>query len=415
MKEKGALMGKSRYLTAREAAETLGVSMPTLYAYVSRGFIRSEPDEGNKRVRRYLREDVQQLRERRELRRNPAKFMGKTLHQPHDFFVESAIPLVADGKLYYRGYEVVALATSRSVEEVAALIWLGDSDADAQALFDAAGKRGSPQCLAIGQHLFGLTLIELFQVALPVAAAEDVSAYDLRLPTAAQTGARILQLLTLIAASRNQRSAGLAQTLQEGWAPHDPHAARLLSAALILCADHELSVSTYTVRCAASGGATLYGAVIAGLAALQGVKHGGDIEQAEVFLNEVDVPQRAHTVITHRLKRGEQLPGFGHPLYPAGDPRGKALLELLTNAYPDSPTTALAHAVVAQVRRAIDQQPTIDFALAVLARVLNLPAGVALALFALGRTIGWIGHAIEQYQLDHFLRPRVEYVGPAPL
>jgi len=407
-------MAKDQYLTAQEAATELGVSTATLYAYVSRGLVRSEPTTRSKRVRRYHREDVQRLKERKELRHNPAKLAERVLHWGVPV-LESAITLIADGHLYYRGHEVVALATTRAVEEVAALIWLGDLKADVTALFDAAGDSVSSRCLAIRQQLADLTPIEIFQAVLPVAAAEDVAAHDLRPQAVAQAGVRILRLLALIVAGRERSSGDIARTIQEGWAPETPSTAQLLRTALILCADHELHVSAFTARCVASAGATPYGVVTAGLAALQGVKHGVFIQQMEAFLEEVGMSNRAHAAIVSRLKRGELLPGFGHRLYPAGDPRGKALLELTTKAYPNSPATALANAVIAQVRRVIGEHPTIDFALAVLARTLHLPPGAALALFALGRTIGWIGHAIEQYQLDQLIRPRARYVGPAPL
>ena len=284
-----------------------------------------------------------------------------------------------------------------------------------QAIFEAAGKKGSPQCLAICRQLFGLTPFELLQAALPIAAAEDVAAYDLRLPAIAQTGARILQLQTLIATGRARRQSTIAQTLQEGWVPDSPAAVPLLDAALILCADHELNVSTFTARCAASAGSTPYAAVIAGLAALQGNKHGGFIEQVEAFLDEINAPHMAHEVITRRLKRSERLPGFGHPLYPDGDPRGTILLDLVTLACPDTSAVELVQSVVTQVQQIIGERPTIDFGLAALAKVLNLPTGAALALFAIGRTIGWIGHTIEQYQLDQIIRPRARYTGPAPI
>jgi citrate synthase len=407
-------MGKDQYLTAQEAATELGVSAATLYAYVSRGLVRSEPTNGGRRLRRYHREDVQRLKERKELRRNPAKLAERALHWGVPV-LESALTLIADGHLYYRGHEVVALATTRTVEEVAALIWLGDLKADVTALFDAAGNGISPRCLASRQQLAGLTPIEVFQAVLPVAAAEDVAAYDLRPQAVAQAGARILRLLALIIAGRERNCGDIAGTIQEGWAPDAPSAARLLSAALILCADHELHASAFTARCVASAGSTPYAVVTAGLAALQGVKHGVFIQQMEAFLEEVGTPSRAHAAIVSRLKRGELLPGFGHRLYPAGDPRGKALLELTTEAHPNSPATELANAVIGQARRVIGEHPTIDFALAVLAKTLHLPPGAALALFAVGRTIGWIGHAIEQYQLDQLIRPRARYVGPAPL
>ena len=272
-----------------------------------------------------------------------------------------------------------------------------------------------PRCGAVRRRLADLPLIEQFQVVLPVAAAEDVAAYDLRPVAVAQTGARLLCLLAQVAAGCETRTVDIAHTLQKGWVPRNSSAAQLIRTALILCADHELNVATFTARCVASAGSTPYAVVMGGLAALQGFKHGGYSEQGEAFLREVGAPERAALTIAQRLKRGEQLPGFGHRLYPEGDPRGKALLELTTRAYPDAPATALGNAVATQVRRVVGQHPTIDFALAVLAGALRLPRGAALALFALGRTIGWIGHAIEQYQLDQLIRPRARYVGPVPL
>lgn len=410
-------MEGKQYLTAQEAAAVLNISAPTLYAYVSRGLIRSEFIEGSKRSRRYLREDVERLRERKELRHNPATAAAKALHLGMPV-LDSAIALITDGHLYYRGHDAISLAMTRSVEEVAALLWLGRLDADTVTLFGAVEQKMPSRCFAmqrrLGELLTDLAPIERFQLVLPMAATEDVAAYDLQPPAVAHTGARILRLLTLVAVGRSKSERDLVRTLQEGWVPQNPMAASLLRAALILCADHELNVSAFTARCVASANSTPYAVVIAGLAALQGAKHGGYTDQVEAFLSEVATPERASTAITHRLKRGERLPGFGHQLYPEGDPRAQALLALVTKAYPKAPAMALGKAVVTHVQRTIGQQPTIDFALAILATALRLPAGSALALFALGRTMGWIGHAIEQYQLDQLIRPRARYIGPAP-
>jgi citrate synthase len=191
-----------------------------------------------------------------------------------------------------------------------------------------------------------------------------------------------------------------------------PEAAALINSALILCADHELNVSAFTARCVASAGTTPYGAVIAGLAALQGNKHGGHTERVEALFREVGEGNRVRMTIASRLRRGERIPGFGHPLYPDGDPRAKMLLARTTAVFPHK--TTLAQAIVSEVQQTIGQNPTIDFALVTLARALNLPAGAPIALFALGRTVGWIGHAIEQYNLDQLIRPRARYTGTMP-
>jgi citrate synthase len=105
------------------------------------------------------------------------------------------------------------------------------------------------------------------------------------------------------------------------------------------------------------------------------------------------------------------VPGFGHSLYPGGDPRGAELLRLTAAARPRSSAIALSAAVVEGVLDLMDERPTVDFGLVTLARALELPPGGAKALFAMGRTIGWIGHAIEQYESGSLIRPRARYVG----
>ena len=118
--------------------------------------------------------------------------------------------------------------------------------------------------------------------------------------------------------------------------------------------------------------------------------------------------------VASRLKRGEAIPGFGHRLYPQGDPRGQRLLALVTAAYSQAAAVVLARQMVIAVENAVGLQPTIDFGLVALAQALNLPGGAALSIFALGRTAGWIGQAIEQYEADQIIRPRARYTGRLP-
>ncbi len=404
-------MSGAPHFAAGEAAKELGISLPTLYAYVSRGLIRSEAVGGSSRSRRYRAEDVRLLKQRKELRRNPAKAVEGALHWGEPL-MESGITLIANGHVYYRGHDAVALAKSRTVEEVAALIWTGDF-ALAEKLF--ASQPGlSRHSLAVRKHLSELTSAEAFQVLLPLAAADDISACDLRPASVTQTGARILRLLCAVAVGDRFYSKSIAQALQEGWAPLKPKVAQLINTALILCADHELNVSSFTARCVASAGATPYAVVMGGLAALQGVKHGKATEQVEAFLQEARTPAGVGKVMASRLRRGEKIPGFGHPLYPGGDPRGKALLELVATMFPKSPAVAIATAAAEEAFKLMGEKPSIDFGLVILARALNLPPGGALTLFAVGRTIGWIGHAIEQYQRDRIIRPRARYIGERP-
>lgn len=406
-------MEKKRYLTAREAAEALGISRATLYAYVSRGLVRSEETEGKSRAKRYRREDVEALQRRKALRRDPARAAETALHFGAPV-LESAITLIAHGRIYYRGYDALHLAEQRPVEEVAALIWTGQLQTDD--LFETdAGTETADLALIQGmsQQLDDLSPVEAFQAVLPLVAARDLSAYALSPAAVAQTGARILRLLTMVTTGRGL-AGDIVGSLRQGCSLHGSQTADLLNAALILCADHELNVSSFTARCVASAGSTPYAVVMGGLAALQGSKHGGYTERVEALFREAGTPSGARAAVASRLKRGEGIPGFGHPLYPEGDPRGQALLQRVSAVYPDRPAVALARAIALEVAQATGARPNLDFGLVALTRALALPSGTALALFALGRTIGWLGQAMEQYQRDQMIRPRARYVGPQP-
>jgi citrate synthase len=247
-----------------------------------------------------------------------------------------------------------------------------------------------------------------------VATGEDPGAFDLRPSAVLRSGVRILRLMACGAVRYALEKAPLAQALQQHWVPNQPEAVQLFDAAMVLCADHELNVSAFTVRCVASAGSTPYAAVIAGLSALQGMRHGGYTERVEALLREVERPERAPQILAERLRRGEAIPGFGHRLYPQGDPRARLFLDLMEAAHPHHPDVALAKAVIDAAGDLVDQHPTIDFGLATLARLLDLPNGAALALFALGRAAGWIGHAIEQYAGSELIRPRARYTGRLP-
>ena len=381
--------------------------MPTLYAYVSRGMVRSEAAEGKRRSRRYRAEDVRALLERKERRRDPEGVVEGALRWGAPV-LESGITLVDGGRLFYRGRDVEGLVSEAGIEEVAALIWTGDAGLAVE-IFPGGAEGLSPRVRGTLRTLEGLPPVELFQALLPVASAEDPVGYDLRPAGVVGTGARVLRLMAGVVGGGGEGRT--AEALRRGWCPGEPEAAALLDAALVFCADHELPVSTFAARCVASSGATPYAVVQAGLAALGGTRHGGQTELAEVFLDEVAGSGDARKVIAGRLRRGDGLPGFGHPLYPDGDPRGAGLLRIVAGSLPGSPAVGLSGAVVEEVEELTGELPTVDLALATVARALGLPAGGAVALFAVGRTVGWIGHAIEQYVSNQLIRPRARYVG----
>jgi len=389
---------KPAWVDAKEATALLGVTRATLYAYVSRGRIRSESAPGSTRRRRYARDDVERLRARTRERRNPEKAAEQALHWGLPI-LESAITLIGDGRVYYRGRDAAELARTSSLAEVAALIWTGKTD---------VGPLGEPpRTGAAARAGAAAPFVARAQAALALAAPEDPLAYDLRPHAVARTGWRILHQLALVAAgSSSEPTIDAALAAAWGVSRHGD----LIRAALILCADHELNVSAFTARCVASAGSSPYAVVIAGLAALEGTKHGGSTVRMEAFWDELRRSARLRGGFADRLRRGEAIEGFGHPLYPRGDPRATVLLARL----PKTKAAKYARDLVSAAHDVLGEAPNVDFALVALARALGLPDGAALTLFAIGRTIGWIGHAIEQYRQNAIIRPRAKYVGENP-
>lgn len=392
----------TKYLTALEAARQLQVKPATLYAYVSRGLIRSEMVEDGSRERRYLREDVEKLTRQRESRRDPTKAVKEAMHWGTPV-MDSALTLIENGRLYYRGYEVAQMAVERSFEEVAALLWVDDFEA-AQALFQGDMAFQSEPIDS------DLPAILALQVALAQGQADDLGAYNLTPEAVTRTGVKILKLMTSVLVGETEKQASIAASLAATWSPD---AAQLLNAALVVCADHELNASSFTARVVAGVDANPYAVVMAGLAALQGYKHGKNTEQVAAFIREVGEARYARTVIAERLQRGEKLAGFGHWLYQDEDPRAAVLLRLLRESQQaDAEVMKLIDTISEEADKVIGKAPNIDFALVALEYALKLPRGAALMIFALGRTAGWIAHALEQY--GEMIRPRARYVGRLP-
>ena len=397
-------MARRVYLTADEARRELGIAPQTLYAYVSRGLIRSEPSPDGKRGRRYHAEDVRRLKERRAVRREPDVGAANALHWGAPV-LDSALTLITDGRIYYRGEDAVELSRHRTVEEVAALLWTGTAAAPADWF---AGPLPEPQVER------GLSPLRAYQIELARAEAGDPSAWDRRLERAPRTGATVLRRLVAVSVAGASRESRLSAALQDAWAPDRPEAEPLIRAALILLADHELNVASFTARCVASAGSTLYAAVSAGIGAMHGVHHARHIERVEALFSEVSDPSSARAVLEARLQRGEPIPGFGHRLHPSGDPRATELLARLRTVDPGSPALAMADAIGAAGEALLGDRPTVEIGLIALARSLRFPPGSPLVLWVLGRSISLIAHSLEQYSSPHVLRPRARYVGPPP-
>ncbi|MBA1158247.1 citrate synthase family protein [Microvirga mediterraneensis] len=356
--------------SAEEASSRLGISRASLYAYVSRGLIRSFSSPHDPRQRLYAIEDLEALVERKARFRRPAVAAATALDWGLPV-LETTIAQIKDGRLFYRGQDAIALAGTATLED-AARILVGSLRADA---FLESSRIPAPlPAPAFGLHGFVTQAVRLLSEPAPKEARAAEVAAILRLTAAAASGA-------------DPGIAPLHRHLAAAWKA-SPQASDAIRRALVLCADHELSSSTFAVRVTASTGASLRHAVIAGLVALSGPYHGGMTERVRAFLDD---PARA------------PRPGFRHRLYPEGDPRAQALLENVPLLASDATTLKI-------LADASGGSPGIDVALVMMERAYGLPVGAAFAIFAIGRTAGWLAHAVEQRSQAALIRPRARYV-----
>jgi citrate synthase len=372
----------SEWINRSVALSRLRVKPQTLYAYVSRGRIAMQPDPLDPRKSLYNLGDIEELRVRRARGRARSAVASSAMAWGEPS-LQTAISTVDHGRLVYRGIDAVALADTASWEDIAGLLWQSEDPVTLPSI--ACGDASPFSALA----------------ALVAESYPALGRNEDRLR--ADAIAAIARLAGHFGALDGD--APLHERLVRGWAL-DSSQAEPLRRALVLLADHELNASAFAVRVAASTGASIAASLLAGLCALSGPRHGGAGAAALALLDEAR-RQGPTAAIRRHLALGRHLPGFGHPLYPAGDPRAIALLQVVSL---DDHAGALRDEGTA----VCGLHPNIDFALAVLTRAGGLPEDAPLRLFTLGRSIGWTAHAIEQIKSGGLIRPRAAYVGIPP-
>jgi citrate synthase len=407
------------WVEARAAADYLGVQQRTLYAYVSRGLVRSVPGEHG-RPRLYSREDLARLVARRDARAGHGAVAAGALRWGEPV-LDSAITAITPRGPAYRGHLALDLA-GRRFENVAELLWSGYLPAESVVWPRAPLPLASlAKLIPAGAPALAVMPLLVDAAALadtgrrPASGRSREPARDDR-PDAFVGRARLLIPLLAAALVPDFDAATITRALG---APSvaaiaaralslDESAAAALDVALVVLADHELNASSFTARVAASTGADIYACVAAALATLSGPKHGAAAEVVARFADEVGSPDHAKSAVRALRKRRELPPGFGHSLYPQGDPRALPLLELARGA-----TNRRARTLLALVDALADEHPTVDVGLAALIAALGAPPSAASGLFAVARSAGWIAHALEQRAAGFMLRPRARYVGAA--
>ncbi len=401
-------------LDARDAAELLCVKVETLYAYVSRGLLSSR-EGGRGRARRYRRADVEALRQTRGRRATAAG----ALRWGEPILATAISELTPEGPSY-RGQLATQLAEADTpFESVAELLWSGALPA-ARPRWPALAPL--PELAALERLVPpGAPATSWNPLLVGALAARDPGRFDARpealLPRARQIVRALVVGLALPHDPSRAAAAAEAPTIAGAVAQAlgvraGPAKRRAIDACLVLMAEHELNASTFAARVVASTRADIYGCVQAGLAALSGPLHGAASDQVEALLAEAGSPEGAEAVIHERTRRGERIPGFGHPYYrEGGDPRARLLVELATELGSGSRELRTMNALIGAMERAGRPPANVDAGAVVLRAALGMPRGAVTGLFAVARSAGWVAHTLEQLQSGQLLRPRARYTG----
>jgi len=333
------------------------------------------------------------------------------------------------GRLVIAGQRVEDLAFGLDFETLAAELWsiaAGAAISPSQASSHIATARARaferlPALLAATENM-------------PVIAAFRAAVAALRPEPMLRDEAAITGAMPVLAAALVRRSRGLdpvapdpalrhaADTLRmlRGEAASEAEA-KALNAYLVTVSDHGMNASTFAGRVIASTQADLFMAVTGAYCALTGPLHGGAPEPVLEMLDAIGRREKIAPWIDSAIARGDRLMGFGHRIYRVRDPRADVLKKAVALLGVPETDLGLAAEVEAYARTALARakphrplDTNVEFYTAILLDALNIPRQTFTPIFAVGRTIGWTAHAIEQQRLGRLLRPASLYTGKLP-
>src|SRR5215813_2582194 len=341
----------------------------------------------------------------------------------------------ANGRLAYCGYDIAELARLASFEEVCHLLWHGELPKAAQLDALVVGltvSRDIPGELVQAFRLMPKATdpMRVLQASTAILGKSDPDTTDNSHAANVRKAIRLTaQYATAICAHHRVRQglapvpplAGLSHAanflyMLTGERPNGA-AVKAFDASLTLYAEHELNASTFTTRVITSTNSDMHSAVTGGHGALKGPLHGGAGEAVMRTLMEIGEVANVDAFTEKALAEKRRFMGMGHRVYKAGDPRAAILRGMAEDACRQSGQFKwyeMAVKLHERISRAKGLIPNVDFYSAPLFYSLGIPVDVFTPVIAAARIAGWSANIIEQTDDNRLIRPRGDYVGPAP-
>lgn len=390
--------GEELFATAQEAASELGVTLNTLYSYVSRKGLRTRQIPGT-RNRLYWRADIAKVK----------ASLGKR-SEASSRIEDTDITLLTPSAPYYRGHNAIELSETHTLEQTAALLW----QTDEHAAFAPTVPIVPREIESLGKLIAHAPTTDKAIALLPFLEQANPRAFDFSHGGMCRTGADVLRWYAAILTDGEQPSSAPLHEQVASFLNAPAEISDLIRRILILSADHGFGAGTHAVRSVASTGVTAYRSVLAGLAITAGHRSRlGKTQGIWQFLREIDESPDPYSVVVRRLREGGGVPGFDSPYpYVDHDPRAEALVGSLAAVYGGTPLFKKFHDTRVIVRESLDLSPS--FALANI--LFSQLAGIERhrVLYILGRCAGWVAHSIEQSLQSGETIPSATYRGELP-
>ncbi len=341
------------------------------------------------------------------------------------------------GRLFYEGIEINDLAKHSTFEETIYLLWHGELPTKAQlAEHESLLKLHRKIPAALVSLMQGLpkdaSPMEVLRTCVSALSAFEADSDDVSHDVLVKHAARLTAAVPTIVAAwqRIRANADVVQPREDlghaanflymlrGEEPNE-RAAKVLDIALILHADHGLNASTFAARVTASTLADMYSAITSAIGTLKGPLHGGANEQVMRMLASIGSEDNVEAFIEDALARKVKIPGFGHRVYRADDPRAIQLRRIskeVGEAVGKPEWYNLSERVASIMEARKPNLPiNVDFFSASTYSTLDIPTDQFTPIFAISRVAGWTAHVIEQVDHNRLIRPDSLYIGPTDI
>ncbi|HUG96373.1 MAG TPA: citrate/2-methylcitrate synthase [Nitrososphaera sp.] len=347
-----------------------------------------------------------------------------------------------NGKLIYRGYDILDLVKHSTYEETAYLLLFGELPTGDQ-LADFKRRlveaRGIPEPLikSLKNRPKRAQPMDVLQSCISELAHYDLNIDDNSKEAHVRRATTLIAKIPAVVAAWNRVRNGqhVVDPLEEG--SHsanflymlrgvEPSAeeAKVMDICLILHAEHSFNASTFAAREIASTRAHMHACISGAVGALSGELHGGANVQVMKMLLEIGDPSSVDKWVANRLQSGGRIMGMGHAVYRTTDPRADVLARLSARISREKNnkwfeiTKRAEDSTQDWMKKNKGQviYPNVDLYSASLYYSMGIPMDFNTPIFAISRIAGWSSHVIEEKFAEAapkpaLYRPKAVYVG----